>query len=249
MPVWKWHMPVQHDTTEAHASPLVLYSECMSNTVFLKRQIERVPYQVYLPANYVESQRWPVILFLHGAGERGSDGLKQTKVGIGRVLEVAKTFPFIVVLPQCPSGANWTGAVLDSAVNALDATANEFDTDNRKIYATGISMGGAGVLELALKFPSRFAAYVPVCGFMMSRDPEACDKIAAAIGTVPTWLFHGADDNIVPASESRKVYNALLRAGRDVRYTEYPGVGHNCWNRAYTEAEFVPWLLSKSKAK
>jgi predicted peptidase len=151
-------------------------------------------------------------------------------------------------MPQCPSGAQWAGAVLDNAVDALDAAADEFKTDNRKIYATGISMGGAGVLELALKFRSRFAAYSPVCGFVMSRDPGAHDKIAAAIGTVPTWLFHGADDDVVPASESRKLYDALLRTGGDVRYTEYPGVGHNCWNRAYTEAEFVPWLLSKSNS-
>lgn len=219
----------------------------MGVTGFQRRQISGVPFQVYVPPNYVDSVRWPVILFLHGAGERGSDGLQQTKVGIGRVLQQGKEFPFLVVLPQCPSGDDWSGAVLARAVQALDAVTNEFHADGRKIYSTGISMGGAGVLQVAQEFPSRFAAYVPVCAFVTSREPGAYDKVAAAIGPVPTWLFHGADDDIVPVSESRNLYNALLRAGANVRYTEYPGVRHNCWNPAYTEPEFFPWLLSQER--
>jgi predicted peptidase len=135
--------------------------------------------------------------------------------------------------------------VLKSAVQALAAVTKEFSADSRKIYATGISMVGAGVFQLPLRFPSRFAAYAPVCGFVSSREPGAYDDVAAAIGAVPTWLFHGADDDIVPVSESCNVYNALLRAGANVRYTEYPGVRRNCWNQAYTEPEFVPWLLSQ----
>jgi len=218
-------------------APLTVVS--MATTGFLRCEISEARYQVYVPPNYVDSLRWPVILFLHGAGERGSDGLQQTKVGIGHVLQQVKQFPFLVVLPQCPNGASWDGGVLDRAVQALDAVMDEFSTDRRKIYATGISMGGAGVLQLALTFPSRFATYVPVCGFVNSREPGAYDQIAAAIGSVPTWLFHGADDDIVPVSESRNVYNALLRAGANVRYTEYPGVRHNCWNQAYTEPGFV----------
>lgn len=215
-------------------------------------------YQVYVPENWSPKQKWPVILFLHGAGERADDGMIQTQVGIGRAIrEHRDRFPAIVVLPQCRKNIWWSQSPMDDmAIASLEAATKEFHGDKDRTYLTGLSMGGYGTWYLAGKYPGRFAAIVPICGGVLVPDmariqsaddaspyKEAAKKIG---GKTPTWIFHGADDPVVPPSESQRMNEAMKALGGDVRYTEYPGVGHDSWNKAYDEAGLLKWMLSKS---
>ena len=215
-------------------------------------------YQVFVPENWSPKQKWPIILFLHGAGERADDGLIQTQVGIGKAIrEHRDRFPAIVVLPQCRKDQWWAGSPMDNeAMAALEAASNEFHGDTDRTYLTGLSMGGYGTWYLAAKYPRRFAAIAPICGGVLMPDAarlqpvddvtpytEAAKKIGAK---TPTWILHGADDPIVPVTESRKMNDAMKALGGEVRYTEYPGVGHESWNKAYDEADLFTWMFSKS---
>ncbi len=215
-------------------------------------------YQVYVPADWSSKKKWPIILFLHGAGERADDGMFQTQVGIGRAIrEHRDRFPAIVVLPQCRKDHWWAQFPMDDqAIAALDAASKEFHGDSNRAYLTGLSMGGYGTWHLAAKYPGRFAAIVPICGGVLMPDAariqpaedvspyaEAAKKVG---GKTPTWIFHGADDPVVPVTESRKMNDAMKTLGGDVRYTEYPGVGHDSWVKAYDEADLFTWMFSKS---
>jgi predicted peptidase len=216
-------------------------------------------YKVFLPAGWKREEATPVILFLHGAGERGDDNEAQASVGLGPSIARQKNFPFIVVLPQCPRGRWWPEADMQAqALKALEQTIEEFNGDRARIYLTGLSMGGYGLWAMAAANPGKFAALAPICGGI--RPPrgvtapssavdanEAADpytEAAKKIGRTPVWVFHGAADPIVPVSESQKMVEALKAAGGRVRYTEYAGVGHNSWDRAYSEVELFMWLLS-----
>jgi len=185
------------------------------------------------------STGWPVILFLHGAGERGTDGARQAGVGIGPAL---MRFPWryqaIVVMPQCPPGVQWSPPELEGALAALDAVLESARVDQTRVYLSGISMGGFGAFALAARYPSRFAAVVPVCGWVDAAI------MARPLARMPMWVFHGADDDIVPVAYSREMVAALRAAGNvDLRYTEYRGVRHNSWDMAYADAELPGWML------
>jgi len=235
-------------------------------TGFLDRAItvsgETYRYQVFVPYNWDRHKKWPVILFLHGAGERGENGLLQTDVGLAHAIrEHAGNFPFVVVMPQCPKGKLWTEPEMETqAFAALDRSMKAFDGDSERIYLTGISMGGYGTWDLAAKYPHRFAAYVPICGGIygppnfkkievsLAKDAQVADpyaETARRVGNTPVWIFHGDADDSVPVDESRKMYAALQAAGAKTKYSEYPGVGHNSWDKAYAEPELVPWLLNQ----
>ncbi len=220
-------------------------------------------YQVYVPATFRSQKSWPVILFLHGSGERGSDGLLQTQVGLPSAIRQNNArFPFIVVMPQCSPKLTWSSPDMRLlALQALDHAIKEFHGDRRRVFLSGLSMGGFGTWELAVAQPGRFAALVPICsgvrplsdwpdlrvdipGDPMSSDPYA--EVARRIGKTPVWMFHGDADDSVPVEESRHMAAALKAAGADFKYTEYPGVGHNSWDKAYAEPDLVVWLLSKS---
>jgi len=222
-------------------------------------------YQVFLPDNWSRKQQWPIILFLHGAGERGNDGLLQTDVGLPRAIrENRSRFPTIVVLPQCLTEVWWTQPEMEElALAALAAATKEFKGDPKRTYLTGLSMGGFGSWDIAAKNPGKFAAVVPICGgIAMSEhfrqahpdlakngyadEPKSYADVAQKIGKTPVWIFHGGSDDTVPVDGSRKMNDAVKAAGGNVRYTEYPGVGHNSWDKAYAEPELMPWLLSKS---
>jgi predicted peptidase len=224
-------------------------------------------YQVFVPENWTPRQQWPVILFLHGAGERGDDGLQQTDVGIGAAIRTNRNVvPAIVVMPQCPKNFWWTQPPMDDlAMATLDAATKEFHGDVRRTYLTGISMGGYGTWRLAEKYPRRFAALVVICGgirpptatlkahpelvkWTPPDSPKSYADAAAKIGKVPVWIFHGGDDDIVPVTESQRMYAAMKATGADVRYTEYAGVKHASWDKAYDEPKLFPWLFSKSLA-
>jgi len=217
-------------------------------------------YQVFVPRGWNANAKWPVILFLHGYGEEGSDGLLAADEGIGTAIRKhVDRFPAVVVIPQCRKEDWWTNAPMEAAaLEALDRSMREFKGDPSRIYLTGLSMGGYGTWALGAKCSGRFAALVPICGGVRlppgdkivnahdtddSADPYAA--IAKKIGKTPVWVFHGGADPVVPVTESRQMVEALKAAGGNVRYTEYPGVEHNSWDKAYDEAELLPWLLSQ----
>lgn len=215
-------------------------------------------YQVFVPDNWTSKKKWPVILFLHGAGERGDDGLVQTQVGIGRAIRLDRSrFPAVIVIPQCRKELWWTQSPMDDlAIKALEAAAKEFHGDTQRTYLTGLSMGGYGTWHLAGKYPGRFAAIVPICGGalmpQLSRqqspdDTKPYTDAASKIGNkTPVWIFHGGADDTVPVAESQRMAAAMKALGGEVHYTEYPGVGHNSWDNAYAEPELMTWMLSKS---
>ncbi len=238
-------------------------------TGFLDRTISfqavNYKYQVFVPEDWTPHQKWPIILALHGAGERGDDGVLQTDVGIGTAIRTNRSaVRAIVVMPQCPKHLWWMLAPMDDlAMSTLEQATKEFHGDAQHTYLTGLSMGGFGAWHLAEKYPGRFAALVVICGGI--RPPAAARKAypelakltppdlpksyseaAERVGKTPVWIFHGADDDIVPVTESRRMYEAMKRIGAEVLYTEYPGGTHASWERAYDEPKLFPWLFSKS---
>lgn len=208
-------------------------------------------YQVYVPSNWTKAKQWPVIFFLHGAGERGDDGLAPTQVGIGRAIRLhSERFPAVVVMPQCRKEVWWNDPKMEAqAMAALANSMKEFHGDPNRIYLTGLSMGGYGTFTFAANHPEKFAVAVPICGGVVrpkekaEGDPYAAT--AAKIGKTPVWMFHGEADPSVPVSESQKMNAALKAAGGNVQYTEYPGVGHNSWDQAYDEPELAKWMFAQ----
>lgn len=202
-------------------------------------------YVVYVPADYNPKEKLPVILFLHGSGERGSDGLKQSEVGIGRAIRFnPERYHALVVIPQCLEGKFWADEMADFALKALDKTVKEYRGDKNRLYLTGLSMGGFGSWGIATKHPEMFAAVVPCCG---GGDPE---KMATALANLPIWVFHGSSDGAVNVEQSRKMVKAIKDAGSSqIKYTEYEGVDHNCWDRAYGDKEMTDWLFAQTKEK
>lgn len=245
----------------------------MPETGFLDRKltIAGLPYryQVYVPASFTLQHSWPVILFLHGAGESGMDGLRPTDVGIGSAIRRnAERFPALVVFPQAHSDCDgWRGDTAAAALRALDRTIAEFQGDPRRLYLTGLSMGGSGTLRVAAEYPGRFAALVPICPdfdgelarhpasrgetlHRPARDGGPVDPLGAmaqSIGSVPIWIFQGEDDEAPTPAATRHLVRALQRHSPEVRYTEYPRTGHNAWDRAYAEPMLVPWLLARRR--
>jgi predicted peptidase len=227
-------------------------------TGFLRRD----RYVVYVPENFDRARQWPVILFLHGAGERGTDGFKHTEVGLGRAIRIdPERFPVIAVFPQATS--RWLDDEARFAIRALEEAAREFNGDPDRVYLTGLSLGGYGTWHLALEHRRRFAALVPVCGGITAPENHqvlrqspltlhAEDPYAFAAETlreIPVWIFHGTEDRSIPASESRTMHEELRSRGADVRYTEFPGVGHNSWDPAYATAELWTWLLEQRRER
>jgi predicted peptidase len=234
-------------------------------TGFLNRAVEKngvsYPYQVYVPVDYAPATTWPVILFLHGAGERGSDGLLQTAVGLApAVRRSPERFPAIIVFPQVPRDSQWVGIPADAAVDALRQTMMEFQVDPDRVYLTGLSMGGHGTWYLAYRHPDLFAAVVPICGWVPDVPqfkgsvpvvpPDSgppLHAVARQLRNVPVWIFHGEMDRVVPVAGSREPAAALREAGGNVRYTEFLGVDHNSWDAAYGSQEFTDWLFAQRR--
>jgi predicted peptidase len=199
-------------------------------------------YVLFVPHGYKGDTSYPLILFLHGAGERVGGKKQPVEVGIGQAIKKnEKSFPFLVIFPQAQK--TWRAGSEDAnrALAILAEVQKEYKVDPKRVYLTGLSMGGYGTWSLAAKDPERWAAIVPVCG---GGDPET----AAAIKDIPCWCFHGDADRAVPVGASRKMMAALWAAGGHPNYTEYPGVPHNSWDRAYGTAYLYEWLL-KHKQK
>ena len=229
-------------------------------TGFLNRKVElngsTYRFQIYLPEEFRrdEHKPWPILLFLHGRGERGAEGMFQTQIGLPlAVRDHPERWPFIIVMPQCLFPNFWTDPVmLDMAMAALDQEVAEFHTDPSRTYLTGLSMGGYGAWELARMYPHRWAAIVIASGGpFWSYAPERWQlantlpgEYARIIGRTPIWMFHGSEDNVVPMRESDLMFNAFKAGGGNVRLWIYQGQHHDSWARAYNEPELPRWLLT-----
>lgn len=237
------------------------------NGAFVERTLEfdgrPHRYQVFVPSSHAGGRSPPVIVFLHGSGERGNDGGKPTLVGIGPYIRARQTdFPAIVVFPQAPEGSEWSGHV-GLVYAQLDAATREFQGDRDRTYLTGLSMGGYGVWDVALQSPGRFAALAPVCGGVrqpreerdtlfvaaVAQETDPYSAIAQRLHGVPTWIFHGAKDDLVPPDDDRQLFAAFRAAGAvDARYTEFPDANHNSWDPAYSQTpEFWSWLFAQRR--
>ena len=197
-------------------------------------------YLLFLPEEYGKKrQRWPLILFLHGAGERGDD-LKKVKVhGPPKMVESRKDFPFILVSPQCPEDDWWTEKV-EVLINLVDDIAARYKVDKKRIYLTGLSMGGYGTWALTSAYPERFAAIAPICG-------GGSRIMSLRLKDIPIWVFHGAKDPVVPLEESEEMVNAIRKRGGDVKFTIYPDAGHDSWTESYNNQELYDWFLEHRK--
>lgn len=201
-------------------------------------------YLLYLPADYKPTgEPWPLMLFLHGAGERGTNVQKVAVHGPPKLLKAGSKLPFIVVSPQCPDNETWRDEDLLALIDTIMARHN---ADPTRVYLTGLSMGGYGSWSLGSKFPERFAAIAPICGGGdQIRVLLASKEKKAALKTLGVWAFHGAKDSVVPLEESQRMTSALKRAGcAEVKLTVYPDAGHDSWTQAYTEPEIWNWFLS-----
>lgn len=231
---------------------------------FVNKSGEVLPYRILYPENYDKTKKYPLVLFLHGGGERGTDNEKQLTHGVKAFLapEARSKFPAIIIAPQCPEDSYWASVKFERTKYPLELDFNySYDitkglrlavdlaksiskteaVDNKRVYITGLSMGGMGSLEAVYRYPKMFAAIAAVCG---GADLAAYAKKQPKI---PFWLFHGEVDGVIAVENSRQLNAQLTKAGAEVKYTEYPGVNHNSWENAYAEADLLPWLFSKSK--
>ena len=215
-------------------------------------------YRLMRPQKLVPGQQYPLVVFLHGAGERGEDNAKQLKYLPELMAQAGRrqAYPCFLLAPQCRSGKQWVDVPwsdkqstpmakqptdqLQAAIAMLDRTLKEEPVDARRVYLTGLSMGGYGTWELAARQPQRFAAVVPICG-------GGDERQASRLSALPIWAFHGAADNVVFPIRSQKMVDAIRAAGGKIQYTQYPGVGHNSWNQAYRSDELLKWLFAQRR--
>jgi predicted peptidase len=217
-----------------------------------------LPYRLLKPKDLDPNKKYPLVVFFHGAGERGNNNLSQLKHAVKGFAddEIRTEYPCFVIVPQCPaSPAQWVDTPwslpehtmpqnpskpMAAAFDLIDAIRNEFPIDSTRIYVTGISMGGFGTWDALQRHPEIFAAGVPVCG--------GGDKaLAPSISTIPLWVIHGGADRTVLTKRSQDMVGALKAVGGQPRYDEYPGVGHNCWDRAYAQKELYDWLFAQHR--
>jgi predicted peptidase len=223
-----------------------------------------LPYRILFPANYDKNKKYPLLLFLHGAGERGNDNEKQLIHGSKLFIteENRKNFPAIIILPQCPQESSWSVRKTDQSkqppARVFDysmepnwplVAANELvkkfitegSVDKSKVYITGLSMGGIGTFESVYRYPDMYAAALPICG---GGDVKNYDK---RIAKTAFWVFHGDADAVVNVKLSQEMVEKLKTLKAEVKYSEYPGVGHNSWDNAFAEKDFLSWMLQHKK--
>ncbi|MBS1682847.1 MAG: prolyl oligopeptidase family serine peptidase [Bacteroidetes bacterium] len=223
-----------------------------------------LPYRILYPENYDKTKKYPLILFLHGAGERGNNNEKQLTHGKKLFLtdQARKNFPCIVIFPQCPEESYWSSVNVDrtkvplgldfdytrsimpplkAAIELVKTITDKEGVDKKRIYVTGLSMGGMGTFEAVYRYPKLFAAALPICG---GGDAKRYDK---RVKKIPFWVFHGGADKTVDVNCSREMVEKLKTIGAKVRYSEYPGVGHNSWNNTFAEPDFLSWMFSNKR--
>jgi predicted peptidase len=205
-------------------------------------------YLLFLPQGYEPkgAKRWPLLLFLHGAGERGSDIWKVAVHGPPKIVKDKPGFPFLLVSPQCPDGETWSDEVV---LSLLDEVIAAHAVDTNRVYLTGLSMGGYGTWSLAVRFPQRFAAVAPVCG---GGEPVraylAGPSQLEALKSLGVWAFHGAKDPVVPLAESQRMIDTLKKIGcGEARLTTYPEAQHDSWTETYNNPDLYEWFLKHSR--
>jgi predicted peptidase len=195
-------------------------------------------YLLHLPAAYESRPDWPVILFLHGAGERGRDVGLVKREGLPRILETLPDFPFVVVSPQEEKDRRWTA---DGLGGLLDEVASRYRVDRARVYATGLSSGAVAALELATRYPRKIAAVAAVTA-------SAIPSGLCAMKDVPAWIFHNAGDERVPVSRAKRLARELESCGGDVEITLYPRDGHDAWTETYRRQDLYEWFLEHKSA-
>lgn len=212
-----------------------------------------LPYRLLKPEKYNGKKDYPLVVFLHGAGERGTDNEAQLRLGVAEFFTSNREkYPCFAVVPQCPKEASWStygdedaeGLSGPSAVviEIVVALCDEFNIDETRMYIGGLSMGAFGAWEIITHYPDLFAAAFPICG---GGNP----KRAKWLKNIPIWAFHGAEDEVVSPDFTRDMIEALERQGAEPKYTEYAGVGHDSWVKAFREPELLEWLFAQRKAE
>lgn len=232
---------------QVHAQDTVQQPKSFEKTI---TKTLHADYLLFLPKGYEArgEKKWPLIFFLHGAGERGTNIWKVAVHGPPKIVKDKADFPFIVVSPQCPSGETWSNDLL---LNLLDDVIAHHAVDTRRIYLTGLSMGGFGSWSLGSQYPERFAAIAPICGGgEWLRVVLSGGKKAKALKSLGVWAFHGAKDPVVKLEESERMVNAFKKAGcQDVKLTVYPEAQHDSWTESYNNPELYEWFLKHERAK
>lgn len=200
-----------------------------------------VKYVVFVPRGYNPEKPHPTILFLHGSGETGTDGWKQVAQGLGSAIQWnVDRWNYLVMFPQKPPTRGGWMEHEKLILDILEKTKREYKVDESRLYITGLSMGGYATWSLICKYPSMFAAAAPICG---AGNPAE----AAKIKDLPIWNFHGDKDPAVPIAKSQEMIEAVKAAGGNPKFTIYPGVGHNSWDKAYREEKLYDWFLEHVK--
>jgi predicted peptidase len=209
---------------------------------------ETYRYNVYVPPDYTPEKAWPMVLFLHGSGERGRDGLLQTEVGIGRAIRRQRErFPAIVVMPQCrENDAWWSGAMTQMVLGCVNQTARAYRLDPERLYLTGLSLGGGGAWWLGAVLPERFAAIVPICAIGETRMGVQ-ESLIPRLAQTPIWCFHGESDTRVPVKEAHEMVEGIKQAGGEIKYTEFPGGNHFIWDRVYDDPKVWEWVFAQRR--
>lgn len=195
-------------------------------------------YLIFTPGNYkIDGDGFPLMIFLHGAGERGNDLEFVKRHGPPKIILKNPSFSFILVSPQCKAERTW---VPDDVINLVNEIKSKLNVDETRIYLTGLSMGGFGTWGTAIEHPDVFAAIMPICG---GSDPSG----VCAMKDVPIWAFHGAKDNVVPIHRSEEMVDALKKCGGNPLFTVYPNATHDSWTETYNNPEIYSWLLKHKK--
>ena len=203
----------------------------------------KLNYSLYVPDDYDEtSTEFPLVLYLHGVGERGEDLSKLELNGIPELIGKGKKLPFITLAPQCPDFGWWSRPeYVEALASLVKNIISGHKVDKQRVYVTGLSMGGYGALALAKKYPNLFAAIIPVCGGM--DDHSDIKKLK----DLPIWLFHGDQDQTHPVESSIIIHDLLKPINKEIKLTIYEGIGHNSWDMTYANDEIYDWLLSHKK--
>jgi len=228
--------------------------------IYVNEQGENLPYRVLYPENYNPDSLYPLVLFLHGAGERGNDNELQLTHGATLFANSInrQNYPAIVLFPQCAkddywthverNGQNWSYPFkqkptksLELAIDLLEETILREAVDVDRVYVTGISMGGMGTFEVLARKPKLFAAAAPICG------GSNTELVGLYAKNLPIWIFHGDADNVVPVDLSRKMYQAIRSEGGNVKYTEYPGINHNSWDKVFADSTYLKWMFAQKR--
>ncbi|MBZ5855933.1 carboxylesterase family protein [Flavihumibacter profundi] len=246
--------------SHAGAQDLSLYEK----RTFISPEGDTLPYRILYPENYDRGKKYPLVLFLHGAGERGNDNELQLVHGSKLFLADSnrRKYPAIVIIPQCPLNVAWSSVSVDrqkqpmefhfsyknplsaplrSAIALTQSLINSESVDAKRVYITGLSMGGMGTYEAVYHMPKLFAAAAPICG---GGDAASYTRKTAK---VPFWIFHGDADAVVNVQLSRDMVARLKELKGKVKYTEYPGVNHNSWDNAFAEPDFLAWIFAQHR--